>query len=231
MPISFKKLRNYSLIILLILYIGIIIFESSFSFNQGILSKLFSHYQDFVQPLYVLIILIGLTIGLIPSAIVFTGIFIFNIPTLIILTSIGIVLGIPLIFILSKKIGHKAFDNYINLDENKEKKLREIFKNDSTALVILFNFVFFLPSNLGCIVGGLRGFKMIKSVIISIMGNLINQMAFIFLLFGVLNNNLNYLIPALVALILNTGIALIIYRKNIKNVLIITFKRKNKSII
>jgi uncharacterized membrane protein YdjX (TVP38/TMEM64 family) len=229
MPINFKKLRKYSLIILLILYIGIIIFESSFNFNQGVLSKLFSNYEDFAQPLYVLIILISLLIGLVSSAVVLAGVFIFNLPTIIILTSIGIILGIPLIFVLSKIIGHNAFDKYLNLNENKEKKLRQIFKNDSTALVILFNFVFFLPSNLGCIVGGLRGFKMIRSIIISIIGNLINQISFIFLMFGILYNNLNYLILSLLAIMLNTGIVLIIYRKNIRNVLMITFK-KEKSI-
>ncbi len=226
MTINFKKLRNYFLVGLLIICIGVIILESSFNFNQVILTNLFSHYEDFAQPVYVLIILVSLFIGLIPSAVVLAGAFIFSLSTIIIITSIGIILGIPLIFILSKKIGHKAFDEYINLDENKEKKLRTIFKNDSTALIILFNFVFFLPSNLGCIVGGLRGLKMIKSIIISIIGNLVNQIAFIFIIFGILNNNLNYLIPGLSAIILNTGIVLIIYRKNIKNVLMITFKRK-----
>lgn len=226
MNINFKKLRNYLLIGLLIICVGFIIFEASFNFNQGILTNLFSHYEDFAQPLYVAIIFVSLFIGLIPSAVVLAGTFIFTLPTIIILTSIGIILGIPLIFILSKKIGHKSFDEYINLNENKEKKLRRIFKNDSTALVILFNFVFFLPSNLGCIIGGLQGIKMVKPIIISIIGNLINQISFIFIMFGFLNNNLNYLIPALVAIILNTGIALIIYRKDIKDVLMITFNRK-----
>jgi uncharacterized membrane protein YdjX (TVP38/TMEM64 family) len=226
MIVNFKKIRNYILIGLLIICIGVIVFESSFNFNQKILTNLFNQYDDFAQPLYVLIILVSLFIGLIPSAVVLAGTFIFSLSTIIILTSIGIILGIPLIFIISKKIGHKSFDEYINLDKNKEKKLRNIFKNDSTALIILFNFVFFLPSNLGCIVGGLRGSKMIKPIIISIVGNLINQISFIFIMFGFLNDNLNYLIPALVAIVLNTGIALIIYRKDIKDVLMITFKRK-----
>lgn len=225
MRINFKKLRTFSLITLLIFYIGILIFESFFGFNQGIISKLLSNYDDLSQPLYVLLILFAAITGLVSAAVVVSGFFLFDHITLIVLTSIGIIIGIPLIFILSRKIGHKAFEEYLNLNKNKSKKLKKIFKNDSTALIILFNFVFFLPSTFGGIAGGLGELKMTKLIILSVIGNLINQIAFILFMIGVQNNNLLYIIPSLSAIILNTGIPVLVYRKNIIEVFKVTFQK------
>jgi uncharacterized membrane protein YdjX (TVP38/TMEM64 family) len=223
---NFKKFRKYFLIALLILYVGIIVFEAIFNFNQTIISKLFTHYEDFAQPLYVLIVIVSIMTGLISGAITFSGFFIFNVFTLIILTSIGVIFGISLVFLLSRKLGHKPFEEYVNRNEGRAKKLKEIFKKDSAALAILFNFVFFLPSTFGNIILGLGDSKMTKLIIISIIGNLINQIAFILFTFGIQYDNLAYIIPSLLALILNTLIPILLYRKNIRDVFTIMFKRK-----
>ncbi|HTY44101.1 MAG TPA: hypothetical protein VMC80_02565 [Patescibacteria group bacterium] len=225
---NFKKLRKYLLIALIILYIGIIIFESAFNFNQKIIGNLLSNYEDFAQPLYVLMIIFAIIIGLISSAVVLSGFFIFNMPTLVILTSIGVIVGVPLIFILARKIGRKSFEQYIDLKKGKAEKLKEIFRKDSMALIVLFNFVFFLPSTFGGIVGGLGVKKLTKPIVISLIGNLINQISFIFFISGIQFNNLSYLVPSVLALALNTGIPLWIYRKNIGDVLRITFRKDKK---
>lgn len=225
---NFKKFRKYFFIALLILYAGIIIFEAIFHFNGTIINKLFSNYENFAQPIYVFIVIFAILTGLLSGAVVFSGFFIFNVFTLIILTSIGIILGVLLIFILSRKLGHKPFEEYIKKKEGRAEKLKEIFKKDSVALAILFNFVFFLPSTLGNIILGLGESKLTKLIIISIIGNLINQIAFIFFTFGIQYNNLAYSIPSLSALILNTGIPIWLYKRNIKDVLTITFRRKRK---
>lgn len=222
---NFKKIRKYLLISLIIVYVGIIIFESIFSFNQTTIIKLVDTYGSISQPLYVFILILSTVTGIIPGEIIIAGFFMFSTPILIILVSISIILGIPLTFIISKKIGKKAFDNYINLNENKAKKLKKIFKNNSTALVLLFNFNIFLPSLFGCVIGGLGESKMTKLILLSILGNLINQIASILLLFGIQHNNLVYLIPSLSVLILVTGLSFLVYRKNIMDVLKIIFKK------
>jgi uncharacterized membrane protein YdjX (TVP38/TMEM64 family) len=222
---NFKKLRRYSLIILLAIYVSAIIFESFFSFNQTVIIKLVDAYENFSQPSYVLILTASIVTGIFPSIVILAGFFMFTTPTLLILSSIGIILGIPLIFILSRKIGQKAFYDYTNLNEIKAKKLKKIFKNNYTAMVVLFNFSVLLPSIFGCIIGGLGKAKMTKLIFISILGNLINQIAYILFMFGIQYNNLFYIIPSLSIMILTTGISFFIYRKNIKDVLKIIFKR------
>lgn len=224
--INLKKIKNYLIIIFIIVYIGIFVFEGIFNFNQGVISNLLSRYQGFAGLIYVLLLTIGMAVGLLTAVIVFSGFFVFNFSELIILTIIGVILGISLIFILARVFGHKAFMEYLKVHEKRKEKLKELFTRDSTALTILFNFIFFLPSTFGGIVGGLADIKLYKFIPISIIGNLINQIAFIFLLYGTQNGKMIFLIPSIIVLILNTLIPIIIYRKNIGDVFRIIFKRK-----
>ncbi|MFZ1971074.1 MAG: VTT domain-containing protein [Candidatus Nanoarchaeia archaeon] len=230
MHIDFKKLRNRLFVAFLILYVGIIIFESLFGFNQEVITKLLYNYEDFAQPLYTLIILFTTMTGLFTSVAVISGFFLFTTPTLIILTSIGIILGIPLIFIISRKVGRKSFEEYINLNDDNAKKLKKIFKNHHTALVVLFNFVYFFPSPFGCIIGGFGENETAKLIIISIIGNLVNVIGLILVLYLLQIGNLVYLTLLLSILILITIIPLIIYRKNIRDIIKIIFKKNTKEI-
>ncbi len=228
MPINIKKLRKYLIIVLLIIYLVVIIFESNFNFNQEVIEKLLSNYQNFTQPIYTFIVLITTMTGTVSSAFILSGFFMFNAPTLVVLTSIGIILGIILVFVLSRTIGHQAFEKYINSDKNNAKKLKRIFKNDSNAIIVLFNFVFFLPSTIGCILGGLSKSKMTKWIIISIIGSLLNQIGLILLLLSIQDNSLVYLVLTISALVLISVIPIIIYRKDIKDIMKITFERRSK---
>lgn len=223
---NLKKARNYLIIFFIIAYLGIFIFEGIFNFNQGVISHLLSQYDDFSEPIYVLLLIVGIATGLLTAIIVFSGFFVFNIYQIVILSTIGIIFGISLTFILARIFGHKSFMNYLKVSENREEKLKEIFIKDSTALAVLFNFVFFLPSTFGGIIGGLADIKLYKFIPLSIIGNLINQIAFIFLLYGTQAGRTEFLIPSIIVLALNTLIPIIIYRKNIKDVFAITFRRR-----
>jgi uncharacterized membrane protein YdjX (TVP38/TMEM64 family) len=230
MLINYKKLRNRLFVILLIFYAAVIIFESIFGFNQEIITKLLYNYEDFAQPLYVLIVIFTTMTGLFTSVIVLSGFFMFSTPTLIILTSIGIALGIILVFIIARKIGRKSFEEYINLNKDNSKKLREIFRKDYLAIVVLFNFVYFFPSPFGCIIGGVGegDSKTAKVLIISIIGNLVNIIGLILFLYFIQLGNLIYLLILSVALILVTVVPIVIYRKNIKDIFRIIFKKNKK---
>jgi len=225
MKINFKKVRNFLIIFFIVLYIGIFVFEGIFNFNQTAISNIFIKYQDVAEPLYVMLLTVGIATGLLTAIIVFSGFFVFNIYQLTILTSIGVTLGILLIFILARVFGHKAFMNYLKVKEKKAEKLKEVFTRDSTALTILFNFIFFLPSTFGGIVGGIADVKLYKLIPISIFGNLVNQIAFIFFLYGTQANRRGFIIPSVIVLFLNSAIPIFIYRKNIKDVFTIMFKK------
>jgi len=226
MKFNFKKIRNFLIIFFIVIYVGIFIFEGIFNFNRGVISNLFIKYQNIAEPLYTVLLTVGIATGLLTAIIVFSGFFVFNLSQLLTLTTIGVTLGILLIFFLARIFGHKSFMEYLKVKKDRTEKLKEVFTKDSIALTILFNFIFFLPSTFGGIVGGITDAKLYKLIPISVFGNLVNQIAFIFFLYGTQADRGGFIIPSVIVLFLNSAIPIFIYRRNIKDVFAIMFKKK-----
>jgi len=224
--INAKRLRFYIFIAFVVLSILLVFFSGIMNYNEGTIGNLLLKYDYISMPIYILLVSIAIATTLPVSVAVLAGFFIFTLYELILLTILGMIAGIYFLFYASRKFGKEGFKEYVKLKGERLKAFRNLLEADSTSLIVLLTFVYFFPSNLAGVVAGITNTKFYRFAIICLIGNLINSAAFIFLAYGIYILSWIYIIPSSIVLVLNTAVPLYIYRKHMKDIIILAFNRK-----
>ncbi len=230
MKFNLRRIKFYVFILFVAISLGGIIFSQTMGYNQDSIKNLLLKYYVFSAPLYILLAMLAISTTLPVTALIVAAMFIFPMYELIILTTIGIVLGTFFVFFITRELGEEAYEQYVKLKRHKLRAFGRLMKRDSTALVILLNFVYFFPSNLGGVVGGLTEMKFKKFALISIIGNFFNSAGLILITFGLYILNSSYLMIGATALFLNSSLPIYFLRRNIKEIWMLAFNRVKKEL-
>jgi len=228
---DFKKLKFYSFITFFILSLSLILFSGLFHFNLTSIGSLLERYDNAASVIYVTLITLATATTLPINVTILSGMLVFPVYYIILLTLIGVLIGVHILFYMSRNITEDEFRRYTKIRKDKLKDIVDLLRKDSLAFVVLLTFVYAFPSNLAGMIAGFTKMKLYKFVTISIIGHGISATSVILMVHNLyIGNSLNVAI-FLTILILNTLIPIIIFRKSIKDVFDLAFKRYDWEII
>lgn len=224
--VNLRKIKGWLFLSFVILSLVLVAFAGFLNYTTEDIQNLMMGYRNLALFIYIVLIAIAAATTLPISAVLAAGIFIFSFFEAVLLAFIGIIAGALFIFYLSRKTGYDSFKYYANLKHEKLKALRELLKENAFNIVMLFNFVYFFPSNLAYIVAGITGMKMRKFLFAAIIGNFPNFIAFAMLIYGSYYQNYYLVTIAIIVLVLASGIPLYVYRRHMKDIVVLAFSYK-----
>jgi uncharacterized membrane protein YdjX (TVP38/TMEM64 family) len=215
-----------------VIFLGIVILSLVITFFAGYLNysvdhvqSLILHYKAISILIYIALIAIAAATTLPITVALIAGILVFTFTEALLYAFLGVYIGAFVMYILSIKTGKEAFHEYGKLGTGKLKILNRLLHKHSFSLALLFSFVYFFPSNIAHIVAGVTNMNFWKFSFVTIVGNFPNVFAVALLVVGVLRVNTFYFVSAIIILILVTIIPLYVYRKHMKDIILIAFSK------
>ncbi len=157
------------------------------------------------------------------SVVLIPGIFVFSFWYAIIFTYIGIVIGALITYYLSMYLGRDFADEYAGVHGERIRIVKSLIEKKSFGVLLVLNAFYFFPSNLAHVVAGLTKTRLSRFLIPTIIANFLNFFFISLLTLGVLENNNTYIYTSIISLILISVIPLIIYRKHLKEIFMVSF--------
>jgi len=223
---KYINLKGIIFIILIVISISAFLFADYLNYDVQTIKSLIS--QNYYLSVFIfLILIIVAAITTLPISVAsIPGVLVFSLVNTVFYVMIGIVVGAFILYYLSKWLGKKFVDEYAELKGGKLRAFNELMHENSFRFVILLDFVYFFPSNLAHMVAGITNLKISKFLFATIVGNFLNSFSIILLIFGIINQNISHIVIASLVLALTTLIPLYIFRRDIKDILILSFSEK-----
>lgn len=225
--IDFEKIKFFIFIIFSVISLLIIFLAGSLEYDVDKIQSFVSNYEQTSFIVYILLMALATMTTFPLSAILIVGIFMFSIFYTILLAIIGMFIGSILMYYFSKKMGKGFIRRYGDLKGGKLQAFNNLLDEKSFGVVMIFNMVYFLPSNLGSMVAGITNIKLWKFSLANILGNLPNTLGVVFLVAGLQNSDKDYLVFAMSVLILSTVISIYSYRSHLKDIFILAFGKES----
>jgi uncharacterized membrane protein YdjX (TVP38/TMEM64 family) len=226
MKVNTKKLKFVLFLIVVLFSFLLIFFSSSLNFkSEDIESMLLAYYYPMTLT-YILLMAVASATTLPITVVLAAGTAIFPYYTLILYSFIGILIGAVSLYYFSKYTGKDFLEDYTEMRGGKYKALKDFMKKDVTGLLIILNFTYIFPSTLGHVVAGVTNTKFWKFLLIALAGNFINVIGVILIVKGLYTTNYSYFSAGILILILSGAVPIFIYRKYIKDILVIAFTQK-----
>jgi len=220
-----KEVKFYVFSIFSILSVALIFLAGILHYNTQSVSNLLLNYRNTALIIYVVLIAIAAATTLPISVVLVAGIFIFSFWEALLYAFLGIYLGSIAVYFFAKHTGKDFINEYTNLKGEKLKALHKLIKEKSLSLVILLNAVYFIPSNIGHIIGGILNMNFLMFLFAITIGNFPNVVGVALIVLGVYSNYIYFFI-GIVIIVLNTAVPLYIFRKHIRELVIIAFSKK-----
>lgn len=226
MKVNAKKLKFVLFLIVILFSFLLIFFSSLLNFKpENIESMLLAYYYPMTL-VYILLMAVASSTTLPITAVLAAGTAIFPYYTLILYSFIGIVIGAVSLYYFSKYTGRDFLEDYTEMKGGKYKALKDFMKKDVTGLLIILNFTYIFPSTLAHVVAGVTNTKFWKFLLIATAGNFINAFGVTLVAKGFYTANYSYFSAGLGILVLSSAIPIFIYRRYLKDILIIAFTQK-----
>jgi uncharacterized membrane protein YdjX (TVP38/TMEM64 family) len=217
-----NKLKFIIFIAVAVISILLVLFVGIFNYNVENVKGLISSHIIISIIIYIGLIAVASATTLPITVTLIAGILVLSFKEALLYALIGVYLGAFLLYLFSIKTG-KGILHYYAKGE-KLKILDKLIHENAFSLVILLNFVYFFPSNLAHIVAGITNLKL-RKFFIAMFGNLINTSSVAIIILGILNQNYIYVSAGIIILVLVTVIPLYIYRRHMRDLIILGFSR------
>jgi len=217
----------------LVIFISIVFISFSviflgyfFDYNVSSVFNLIHAYPSISLIIYVGLIALSTATTLPITVTLAVGILVFKFTSAVLFAFLGIYFGAVIIYYLSLKTGKNIFSKFSNLGSGKLKIMNNLLHENTLSFVMLLNFVYFFPSNLAHISAGVTHLNFWKFSFATIFGNFPNTFSIALLILGIYQQNYIYMGIAMILLVLVTGVSLYIYRKHLKDIIIIAFSKE-----
>ena len=220
------RIKFFMFFLFAILAMILFIFASYLGYTPNSIYNLFQTNSYYSILVYILLIAIASATTLPISAVLIPGVILFGFFYTILFAIIGILFGALFTYSMTKHFGMDFVQEYSELRGGKIKILKKLIEEKSLKLILLFNFVYFIPSNLAHMVGGLTKIKLWKFLVITAFGNLPNSFAFCLITYGVYYASPINIISGLIILVLSAIIPIYFYREHLKEIVILVFSEK-----
>lgn len=218
-----KKIKFILFIIFAVLSLVVVFFAGYLKWDIDVIKNLISMYYLLSILIYIILVAIAAATTLPISVIVAAGILIFSFPVAVLYAFIGILIGAYFVFLITRYSGKEFFKEYSRLKGGKLKAFNILLESNAFSFLMLLNFVYFFPSNLAHMVAGITNTKFSKFLFATAAGNFPNTFAVALFIEGLYKTNNIYIIISVCILILATAIPLYIYRKHMKDVIVLAF--------
>jgi len=219
------KLKHIIFIILGILSFSLVLLVGVLNYNVESVNNLILNFHSFSIVIYIAIIAFAAATTLPINVTLIVGIFLFSFSEALLYAFLGVYLGSLVIYIISIYAGRGILKDYAK-SRSKMKALDDLLHENKMSIVMLFNFVYFFPSNLAHIVAGYTKLDFWRFSFATITGNFPNIFGLALIIIGVSIPNYYYLASGLAILFFMTAIPLYIYRKHMRDILILAFSYK-----
>jgi len=223
---EYRKIKSIIFILIAVFSVIAFFFADYLNYDTQTIKSLISQNYYLSVFIFLILIIVAAITTLPISAASIPGVLVFSFVNTLFYVMIGIVTGASLLYYLSKKLGRDFIKEYSDLKGGRLKAFNELLHENSFRFVILLNFVYFFPSNLAHMVAGITNLKISKFLFATIVGNFLNSFSIILLIFGIINKNTIYIFLGVLVLALTTLTSLYIFRRDIKDILILSFSEK-----
>jgi uncharacterized membrane protein YdjX (TVP38/TMEM64 family) len=151
------------------------------------------------------------------------GIFFFSVKETIVYSLIGIMGGAIVHFYMSRRLGKKAIQDYIEKRGGRLEEFENIFKKDPSKTVLLLSAIFIVPPTIPNCLGGILNISLKKYSIATLLGNIPNTILTVCFLDGISTGNTAEVYFCIIGLILVTVISMLFYRGEIKSIFRLSF--------
>jgi uncharacterized membrane protein YdjX (TVP38/TMEM64 family) len=224
---NWKKIKFIIYIIFGILSMLLILVPLITNFSSSNVEAILRQYYAYSISIYVILIAIAAATTLPISIVLIAGRFVFGFWTSIIYAFLAIFIGASAVYLLSAKMGREFLIDYGNIKGKRLKAFNSLIHNNSVSITLLLNWVYFTPSNLAHMVAGITKMDFRKFLIITGIGNFPNVLAIAMIAEGVFTKNYLLFSSGILIILLITIIPLYIFRKHVREILMISFG-KNK---
>ena len=221
-----NKTKFIIFLIIAVISLAVVVFVGILNYNVSSVKSLILSYKSFSILIYIILIAIAAATTLPITATLIAGMLVFSFTESLLYAFLGIYIGAFVMYIISLKTGRGALMEYSHLGKGKLKVLNMLIHENSFSLVLFLNFVYFFPSNLAHMIAGATNLDFKRFSFATIIGNFSNTFSVALLIFGLINMNYNYVITAIIFLILITGIPLYVYRRHFRDIIVIAFSKK-----
>jgi uncharacterized membrane protein YdjX (TVP38/TMEM64 family) len=221
-----KKIKFIIFIIFLIISLGGFFVSLYLGYDSQDVSNILKQYY-FIAPFLFTVFVILVSATTFPITIILIpGVLFFPITSLIIYTATGKLIGAFLVYFLAKYLGKDFLEEYLDLKRGRLKALNNLSHKNLLGLTALFICVYFFPSLIGYSIAGIKNIKLHIFTIITIIGDLANTFLVVAVIYGITHLNYNYIIFPIILILFITIISFILFRKDIKEVMVIGFGKK-----
>jgi len=225
MKVNIKKIKFYILLFMIVVSLSLYLFANELGINQSLVAGELENSPASILVYILWIILANLT-TLPVTFILIPGIFLFSFKYVILFSYIGIIFGASITYYLSMYLGKDFVDDYTSVNGTKIRILKEMVNKNPFQILIVLNCFYFFPSTLSYVAAGVTKTNFWKFISAVIIGNFLNFFFLGVLILGIYEGNNYYIYTSLTALILVSLAPLIIYRKYIKEIIIVTFSKE-----
>jgi len=221
----FKKLAEINKIkfVIFVAFIGIslliLFFPEAFGLNKETIVNFVSEQAAWKVISYILIFIILTSFSFSVTIMTLAAVLFFPINHSILYSMIGILGSSLIVYYFSMFFGGDFVETYTNLKKGKLLKFKELVKGNKTKTIFLLSTIFFVPPMIPNSLGGLIKIRVDKYIFATIIGNLPNTIATVYLAHGLVFSNFNEIVLSLVALILISVVFIVIFRVHIKALL------------
>lgn len=201
------------------------IFSGYFGININSFEYIFSINPFFSAFLYILLFVLLTSFSFSVSVMTSLGTALFSWYLVVIYAMIGIMGSSIIDFYLSRKLGKKHIQRYLNKNSGKIEKLKDIMEKNTFKTILIFSAIFFVPPTLPNFLGGIININFKKYILATFLGNLPNTFFTIYLINGIFYSNNFQVYFSLFGLIATTLIALFFYGGEIKDIFALSFLR------
>ena len=221
-----KKIKLGIFLTFFIISLSLFFITVVLDYNHITVQNIIIKHEYFSVFLYIILVAIAAVTTIPITVTLVAGVFIFSFWLTVFYAFLGILIGASILFLFSRKMGRKVFVEYAEFKKGRLRALNDLLQENSLNIILLFNFIYFFPSNLAHMIGGITKINFSKFLFLTIIGNFPNMFSITLLVYGIINSNTIFIVIAVIILILTTGIPLYIYRKHMKDILVIAFNRK-----
>lgn len=218
------KIRFVIFLAIIIISVIIVLFAGILHYNVESVKNLISNYYSISIIIYVVLIAIAAATTLPITVTLIAGILLFSFWAALFYAFLGVYLGALVMYLFSRLTGRGILENYAK--GRKLKALTKLIHGDKFGIVLLLNLVYFFPSNLAHIIAGITKLDFWKFSLATIIGNYPNVFAVALLTQGALIISARYIILSVIILTLVTAIPLYIYRRHMRDMLLLGFSYK-----
>jgi len=213
-----------------VLFIAFIVVSILVSIFSGYFSLNIPSIQSFVSTNHVLVAFLFTFLFIVLTSFAFSvtvmtsiGVLFFSVPEAITYAMIGITGSFIIDFFISRKLGKDYVKKYIEKRGGKLEEFENILEKNTFKTTFLLSAIFFVPSTIPNLLGGIMDMKFKDYFIASFLGRLPNTIFTVYFINGLLYSNSYQIYGSIAVLILTSLVSLYFYNGEIKHIMRIAF--------